>query len=71
MLIIERFDNGKEAKNARRRIVRAQESVDQVIARIWGEPVIPSARDSYRVIRDAFGYALAVDDPSIPEERMA
>jgi len=65
MLIVERHDTEAEANRARRVIVIAQQRVDKIMEKVWGEPIFPCAEDSYVVIPDGDRFALAIDDPSI------
>jgi hypothetical protein len=67
MLIIETHDTRTEAEQARRFYVKAQRQVDKVWERIWGCPVYLAPEDTYKVVPEGDRFAVAVDDPSLPQ----
>ena len=67
MLIIEYHDTRAAAEKSRRFYVKAQRQVDKVFEKIWGEPVMLDAEHTYKVIPEGREFAVAVDDPSLPQ----
>lgn len=69
MLIIDRYDTQDDALHARAALIAAQGLVDLVTQKVVGEPVFPPAEDIYVVVPEGPRFAIALDDPSLPEER--
>ena len=69
MLIIDTFATRAAADEARRHYVSAQVVTDGVLRKALGALVEPPADDIYVVIPREGRFAIALDDPSLPEER--
>lgn len=69
-VIIEKHAERSLAEAARAAYVGAQQIVDQVWERIFGEPVQPAAEEAYFVTEDGNLWAVAFVDPSLDEARV-